>query len=324
MNIDELKDRMNAHGATGTPFLFAVDFELSEGIFIGNPVRHHTILFRTPIGSNVPKQETFPRKKDRSFTKQPISYDDYRKRFDVVMKGLKRGDSFLTNLTVKTAIVTDLSLKDIFLNSNAPYGLYVPERFVCFSPERFVRIADRRISTNPMKGTINANIPDAEKAILSDPKETAEHHTIVDLLRNDIGMVADDVRVERFRYIDRIRTNEREILQVSSEISGRLESNDLSHLGDILFRMLPAGSVSGAPKASTVKIIRQAEGEPREFYTGIFGYFDGKELDSAVLIRYIEEKGGKKYFRSGGGITVFSNPENEYKEVIEKIYLPFV
>jgi para-aminobenzoate synthetase component 1 len=108
-------------------------------------------------------------------------------------------------------------------------------------------------------------------------------------------------------------------LQVSSEITGELPATYLSGLGDILFKMLPAGSVSGAPKQLTLAIIRQAEQEPRGYYTGVFGYFDGKELDSAVMIRFIEENNGKKYFRSGGGITVFSDPQKEYNEVIDKI-----
>ncbi len=88
--------------------------------------------------------------------------------------------------------------------------------------------------------------------------------------------------------------------------------------------MLPAGSVCGAPKTSTVKIIKQAEVIPRGYYTGIFGYFDGHSLDSAVMIRFIEERNGRKYFRSGGGITVLSEPQAEYNEVMEKIYLPYV
>lgn len=103
-----------------------------------------------------------------------------------------------------------------------------------------------------MKGTIDASIPDAAQAILADPKETAEHYTVVDLLRNDLGMVAERVEVKRFRYIDTLRTNRGDILQVSSEIVGTLPEDSFSRMGDILFRMLPAGSVSGAPKRSTL------------------------------------------------------------------------
>lgn len=315
---------MNESGSAEIPFLFIVDFELTEGFFVENPQEQNDILFYCPFGNNCCEISGTGKSDKHKLSYDPVQYDDYRLKFDIVMAGLKRGDSFLTNLTVRTPIETPLTLKEIFLLSRSPYRLYVPGRFVCFSPERFVRIADGIISTNPMKGTISADVDDAETAILSDDKETAEHYTIVDLLRNDLGMVAGDVRVERFRYVDRIRTNEREILQVSSEITGKPGEDYLSKLGDIILRMLPAGSVSGAPKKSTVDIIRQAENEPRGFYTGVFGYFDGRQLDSAVLIRYIDETAGQKNFRSGGGITVYSDIRKEYNEILEKIYLPFV
>lgn len=324
LSIDELKTKMNASGANKTPFLFAVDFELNGGIFVENPADKSDILYSCPLGSNV-SIDNKDAEYTKSFSFHPMPLLEYQRKFDIVMAGLKRGDSFLTNLTVKTPIETSLTLKQIFLLSNAPYRLYIPDRFVCFSPERFVRIADGVIATNPMKGTINADIDNAASIILSNEKETAEHYTIVDLLRNDLGMVAHDISVDRFRYIDRIQTNRRNILQVSSEISGKLESEYISRLGDIIFQLLPAGSISGAPKKSTVRIIQEAESESRGFYTGVWGYFDGRHFDSAVLIRYIEEEtNGQKYFRSGGGITVYSDAQKEYEEVFDKIYLPFL
>jgi para-aminobenzoate synthetase component 1 len=323
MQTETIKNKINSLASERKPFLFAVDFELTDGFLIENPLGQKDILFRLPQASNVGKG-TLSIDKNAQLKSFPQSYTSYRGKIKIVMDGLKRGDSFLTNLTVKTPIETTLTLKEIFELSAAPYGLYVPGRFICFSPERFVHISDGIISTNPMKGTINAGIPNAEEIILSDGKETAEHNTIVDLLRNDLGMVAEHIAVKRFRYIDKIITAQKELLQVSSEITGELPANYLSDLGDILFKMLPAGSVSGAPKQSTLAIIRQAEQEPRGYYTGVFGYFDGEELDSAVMIRFIEEHNGKKYFRSGGGITAFSDPQKEYNEVIDKIYLPFV
>lgn len=324
MKAEEVRACMNTCGKQNIPFLFAVDFDLKEGLFIENPLQQNNLLFRTPLGSNQTETPLRRNPVAGKIVPSPITYNTYQQRFDTVMRGLLRGDSYLTNLTVKTPVEVELKLEDIFLLSRSPYAIFVPDRFVCFSPERFVRIAEGVISTNPMKGTISGNIPDAEYVILSDPKETAEHCTIVDLLRNDIGMVAEEVRVERFRYIDRIQTRKGEILQVSSEITGRLPDNYLSQLGDIIFRMLPAGSVSGAPKASTLDIIHKAEPESRGYYTGIFGYFDGRELDTAVLIRFIAQENDRLFFHSGGGITVNSSPKSEYDEVLEKIYLPFL
>src|SRR5690606_11485062 len=143
-------------------------------------------------------------------------------------------------------------------------------------------IEDGFIFSYPMKGTIDAGIPDAGKIILNDAKETAEHGTIVDLIRNDLSAVADHVEVTRFRYVEEIKTMHKNLLQVSSEIRGRLPEGYESRLGEILMQLLPAGSVSGAPKQKTLEIIAEAEGEPRGYYTGIVGFYDGWKFDSGV------------------------------------------
>ena len=208
--------------------------------------------------------------------------------------------------------------------------------FVCFSPETFVRIKGGRIYSYPMKGTLDASLPNAEKQLMEDRKEAAEHATIVDLIRNDLSRVAENVRVDKYRYIDVLHTNKGDILQTSSEISGRLPEDYPHHLGEILDAQLPAGSITGAPKDKTMQIIQEAEGYDRGFYTGIMGIYDQGELNSAVMIRFIEEEVfpsktenrmnyeaiRKLYFKAGGGITSKSDCRKEYEEVIQKIYLP--
>jgi para-aminobenzoate synthetase component I len=173
-----------------------------------------------------------------------------------------------------------------------------------------------------MKGTIDASVPDAETKILNNPKETAEHHTIVDLIRNDLSLVATNVKVEQFRYINTIKTHDKTLLQVSSEITGRLQDGYLEHLGEILSKLLPAGSICGAPKKKTLEIISKYETYERGYYTGVFGIFDGNDLQSAVMIRFIEKSEGKFIFKSGGGITSLSDPLYEYQELIDKVYVP--
>jgi len=187
-----------------------------------------------------------------------------------------------------------------------------------------VRIDDGKISSFPMKGTIDASMPGAEAAILNNPKETAEHNTIVDLIRNDLSMVASNVQVDRFRYAEKIVTHEKTLLQVSSEISGVLPEGYQADLGNIFRKLLPAGSISGAPKAKTLQIIREAETYSRGFYTGVFGLYNGSTLDSGVMIRFIRNDGSKLTFCSGGGITVNSDPQSEYQELIDKVYVPFI
>ena len=93
--------------------------------------------------------------------------------------------------------------------------------------------------------------------------------------------------------------------------------------GEILLKLLPAGSVTGAPKEATCRAIAEAEDMERGFYTGIFGFFNGRDLDSAVAIRFMEEDEKEMVYKSGGGITVMSHMEDEYREAIAKVYVPF-
>jgi para-aminobenzoate synthetase component 1 len=109
---------------------------------------------------------------------------------------------------------------------------------------------------------------------------------------------------------------------MSSEISGILKPEFDGKLGSIMKKLLPAGSILGAPKPKTLEIILDAEGYDRGYYTGVCGWFDGKNLDSCVMIRFIEKEGDALYFKSGGGITHMSRLEDEYQEMKNKIYVP--
>jgi para-aminobenzoate synthetase component 1 len=314
--------KMNEWGKANIPFLFIIDFEMLQ-----------IQLFRLdePMPENI--KFSFPRfnqhitSKNSSsnfiFFKNSVSFELYNEKFNAAIKEINAGNSFLLNLTFPTKIETNLSLSEFYNYATSKYKLLVNKEFVVFSPETFIQINEGTISSNPMKGTIQANIENAAKTILTDEKETAEHNTIVDLIRNDLSKVATQVNVKRFRYIDEIETNDGKLLQVSSEIEGKLPDNFHNNIGNIIFELLPAGSVTGAPKVKTVKIIKEIETVKRGYYTGVFGYFRNKQLDSAVMIRYIETIDNNFYFRSGGGITNLSIAENEYKELIDKVYAPF-
>jgi para-aminobenzoate synthetase component 1 len=250
------------------------------------------------------------------------SFDEYNRKFVVVKSGLTHGDSFLTNLTIGVEVNCNLTFDEVYDLCAAKYKLLIPNEFVCFSPESFIRINNDKIYAYPMKGTIDASLPDAESLLMNSYKEKCEHNTIVDLLRNDLSMVSDDVSVSRFRYIDRIETQSGEILQTSSEIVGNLSADWHSRVGDIVSKLLPAGSICGAPKPATLALIADAEQSPRGWYTGVWGYYDGVCLDTAVMIRCLAREGDNTYFHSGGGITVNSDAKDEYNEVLQKIYLP--
>lgn len=312
-------EKMNDLGNQRQPFLFIISFDKTKAyIFKENEIPGDISV---KIGK-LEKGENLPNEKKLDFDKYPIEFDHYQRAFDQVKDKIHKGYSYLTNLTFSTGITTNFDLAELFTIAHAKYKLYIPDHFVLFSPECFVKINDNVISTYPMKGTIDASLEDAEKILLADEKETAEHYTIVDLLRNDLSMVAKNVRVKRFRYLEKIITNKSEILQTSSEIEGNLLPKFRYNLGNLFDLLLPAGSISGAPKKATINIIENAEKEKRNFYTGVFGYFDGQNLDSAVMIRFIEKVNDAYFFKSGGGITSMSDVFAEYKEMIEKVYVP--
>lgn len=319
----ELAELMDAAGKAGKAFLFVADYEMKRGLFMENPLERRDLLWSVgESGNSLPcYADAEGAQPSMRVLRQPTP-QEYAEAFAVVRRGLMRGDSFLVNLTGST-VVEASPMEEIFHAARAPYRLLIPGEFVCFSPETFVRIsAEGIISAYPMKGTIDAEIPDARERLENDPKELAEHYTIVDLLRNDLAIVASDVRVARFRYFDRVATRRGDIYQTSSEIRGTLPADWRSRLGQIITAMLPAGSICGAPKEATLRIIREAEGSPRGWYTGVFGYFDGRSLDSGVMIRCLQRHpDGTTRFHSGGGITVSSDCQSEYRELLQKIYL---
>ncbi|WP_149241971.1 aminodeoxychorismate synthase component I [Dyadobacter sp. 32] len=321
--IDIFVAQLNSWGKQKIPFVFLVDYAgLKPLAWTVDEVDDREVLFDFKGFTNCVSSVSPPMLTDFTFHKFPLSFASYERKFNEVLQNLKAGNSFLVNLSVPTPIETNLSLKDIFCYSDAPFRLWFRDLFVCFSPEIFIKVNGLRISSYPMKGTIDALVPDARATILADPKESAEHATIVDLIRNDMSMVAEKVWVERYRYIDQISTSEKTLLQVSSEVAGLLPENFDGQYGDLLMKLLPAGSVTGAPKPSTLKIIQDVEGYDRGYYTGVMGYFDGENFESAVMIRFIENQNGEMVFKSGGGITALSDPKNEYQEIIDKVYLP--
>ena len=314
---------MNRLGLSGRPFIFVVDYK-PEQVWVAEPdavdpeeVLYNLNGFTNAIGNGM----QFP-EKQIGWETRPVSFETYSRSFQTVSDHIHAGNSYLVNLTCAAPVRTYLTLKEVFSFSRAPYRLWLKDRFVVFSPEIFVRVEDGFIYSYPMKGTIDASLPDACERILADKKEAAEHATIVDLIRNDLSQVASEVTVSRYRYIDELQTNKGRLLQVSSEIRGKLPDNWNGNLGTMLFSLLPAGSITGAPKKKTMEIIAEAETYQRGFYTGVMGYFDGNRLDSAVMIRFLEQAGDQLLFKSGGGITSQSDLQSEYNEMKQKVYVP--
>ena len=314
-------DKMDELSEQKVPFFFMVDFLVENLlVYVESELKENSILvdFQNFRNINLYEEE----KKDVHLKSFPESKQEYRKGFDIVQENLKLGNSYLTNYTCKTEIEINLSLEEIFYLSKAKYKVLHKDEFVFFSPETFIEVIDNEIFTHPMKGTIDAAKENAIEVLKNDVKEKAEHYTVVDLLRNDLSMVADEVKVNEFQRIDFLKTNEKNLYAMSSEISGKLKPEFQNKIGSVMKSLLPAGSILGAPKPKTLEIIQEAENYDRGYYTGVCGWFDGKNLDSCVMIRFIEKESGKLYFKSGGGITHLSNFADEYQEMKNKIYVP--
>lgn len=303
------------------PYFFIIDF-LSENVEIyqENEIEKQGLIVDFQEFST--SKETYALNKKVVWKSFPETLESFQAGFDKVQKNIRLGNSYLVNYTRKTRIETNLTLEEIFYHSNAKYKVFYKDFFVFFSPETFVKIIEGKIFTYPMKGTIDASIENAAEILKNDKKEKAEHYTVVDLLRNDLSMVADDVKVDQFQQIDFIKTRQKDLYAMSSEISGMIKPEYEGKVGSIMKKLLPAGSILGAPKPKTLEIILGAEGYDRGYYTGICGWFDGQNVDSCVMIRFIEKEGDQLYFKSGGGITHMSKLEDEYQEMKNKIYVP--
>ncbi len=188
------------------------------------------------------------------------------------------------------------------------------------SPETLVKLNDSTVTTYPLAGTrprgktYDEDIA-LEKELLSDEKELAEHNMLVDLGRNDLGKISDfgTVKVDKYMNIERYS----HVMHIGSAVSGRLRE-DCDAL-DAISAVLPAGTLSGAPKLKACEIISESENNKRGIYGGAIGYlaFNG-DMDTCIAIRLAFKKNGRVFVRSGAGIVADSVPENEYNECINK------
>lgn len=313
--VSSVFKKMNMLGAQGVPFVFLIDFEKQQGRAIPVSALKNEIQYEIDGVLKKPNPEFY-------LEKHPLPFRTYETQFKKAEEAFQKGEVSYLNLTAETPIDTNLSLPELFHYSRAKYKILYRDEFVCFSPETFVQVKDNTIYSYPMKGTIAATTENAAQQILENPKEIEEHSQTIELLKKDLRKVASQIRVNRFRYLIAVNTHQGPLLQVSSEVSGSLPRNWQNQIGSIFDQLLPAGSICGAPKKHSFDLIRNIETHHRNFYTGVFGIFDGTEVDSTVLIRYIEKTKHGLVYKSGGGITRQSDAEKEYQELITKVYVP--
>ena len=201
----------------------------------------------------------------------------------------------------------------------SPYMVFMQIKdlqLISASPETLVRLKDGRLTTFPIAGSRprgkNQEEDEAlEKELLVDEKELSEHNMLVDLARNDIGKIADynSVRVTAYKKIQRYSR----IMHITSEVEGSLREN-MDAL-DAIKAILPAGTLSGAPKIRACEIIEELEKEPRGIYGGAIGYIDFTgNMDTCIAIRMAVKKENRVCVQAGGGIVAGSVPEMEYEE----------
>ena len=188
------------------------------------------------------------------------------------------------------------------------------------SPETLVKVQDGTVITQPIAGTRRRGKTDEEDArleeeLLNDKKELAEHNMLVDLARNDVGKISEFNSVEVSDYMAFKRLSH--VIHLTTNVKGKLRQ-DFDSI-DAVREILPAGTLSGAPKVRAMEIIEELENEKRGVYGGAIGYvgYDGN-LDTCIAIRTVVKKDGIAYVQAGAGIVLDSDPESEYKETITK------
>ncbi|MBI2634696.1 anthranilate synthase component I family protein [Candidatus Peregrinibacteria bacterium] len=243
----------------------------------------------------------------------------YVKTFWKIRKYIKQGEIYQVNYTHRLHSKSKLSGREIFLRllqtNKVPHLAYLEGpnfEIISASPERFIKIENRTISTYPIKGTIP--ISKDPKELMDSQKEAAELNMITDLLRNDLGKVSETgtVKVRAHRRLQKCPT----VWHTYSKITGRLRQN-LTPL-EALISMFPGGSITGCPKKRAVEIIDEIEPDTRGVYTGCIVCIHPQYLDSSIVIRTIIKKGQDLYLQVGGGITYDSTVEKEYQETLDK------
>ncbi|MBP3543826.1 MAG: anthranilate synthase component I family protein, partial [Lachnospiraceae bacterium] len=205
----------------------------------------------------------------------------------------------------------------------SPYMFYLSSNDIEVagaSPETLVKLEDGVLHTFPLAGTRPRGKDEEEdmaleQELLSDEKECAEHNMLVDLGRNDLGKISKfgTVLVENYMSIERYS----HVMHIGSTVRGEIRED--KNALDAVDAVLPAGTLSGAPKLRAMEIINELEDNKRGIYGGAIGYIDFTgNLDTCIAIRIAFKKNGKVFIRSGAGIVADSVPEKEYQECINK------
>ena len=256
-----------------------------------------------------------------------LSKEEYCKMVEKTKYYIREGDIFQGVISRRFEADYDGSLLNAYrvlrTTNPSPYMYYIQindMQIAGTSPETIVKLTNGKLMTFPVAGTRKRGRDREEdlaleKELLADKKECAEHNMLVDLARNDIGRIAEygSVKVEDYMAIHRFS----KVMHIASTVTGKLA--DKKTCGDTVEALLPAGTLSGAPKFRACEIIDELEPVPRGVYGGAIGYLDfSGNLDVCIAIRTAVKKGKKVYVQAGAGIVADSVPESEYQECANK------
>ena len=276
--------------------------------------------------SNGEKADSVPLKLKSKF--RPLfGEEEYISMVEEAKRFIREGDIFQAVLSNRLEAEMEGSLLDVYrmlrTTNPSPYMFYFSGgdgEIAGASPETLVKLKDGRLHTFPLAGTRKRGRNQEEdlaleEELMHDEKELAEHNMLVDLGRNDIGRISrfGTVKVEKYMEVERFS----HVMHIGSTVSGLIQE-DKDAL-DAVDAILPAGTLSGAPKKRACEIINKLENNKRGIYGGAIGYlsFTGS-LDTCIAIRLAFSKNGKVFIRSGAGVVADSRPEKEYRECIQK------
>ena len=293
-----------------------------------NPAGNLPLVYFEAFESFEPFKHQVPDHKIGTMVMPNISKEEYAEKVAYIKEQIKNGITYEVNFTYPSTLKTNASEIDLYhfllQNQKTPYNAFLQNKYetvLSFSPELFFTLSGRKILTKPMKGTIKRGATDEEDAELknflyNDLKNRTENIMIVDLLRNDLGRISKPgtVHVDKLFDVEQHKT----LFQMTSEISSELK--DGVALGDIIEAIYPCGSITGAPKISTMNVIDKVEDFPRGVYCGAIGYIHKDEMVFSVPIRILQKKRGESSYRydAGSAITWNSTAENEWDETLTK------
>lgn len=288
--------------------------------------QHANDLFRRVVQA-VPARRRFKEYRGEPRIRSDVSQQEYEQMVEISKQYIRAGDIFQVVPSRRFTVENPPDAFDVYrvLRSinPSPYLYYLQNkhcRIAGASPEMLVRVENGVVTNGPIAGTaprgktMEEDLA-LEKQLLNDEKERAEHTMLVDLGRNDVGRVSKygSVKVHGFMHVERAS----KVMHLVSEVRGVLREDCTPY--DALMAVLPAGTLSGAPKLRAMQIIDELEHQKRDVYGGAIGYlgFNGG-VDTCIAIRTAVFRGEKAYVQAGAGIVADSVPENEFRESANK------